>query len=496
MGQMKRRMFPGVATHGSLLALLCAGCTGDEYVADPPTDELSGETEEANSDEPTPTDTTDETDATDGVTETDDGSTETDDGSTETDEPTDDDEPTETTDSEVTGDVETDVDDGPGPNARLIFENIPLEDDPTFLTHFEFVPGSDELFAITRHGEVLHYQLKNDVSLLLGQFHVPGINTDADCGLIGLALDPDFGSNRALYISQCFSLTESGVVRYVLNTADYERTIDSGVRIIAAEHSDATQAIHNVGKISFDPDGNMYTAFGEKGRGSLSRDPRNVLGALVRFRPLPEGGHAPPTPPNPDFGGQASHGLAYAIGFRSPWTVTRDNRGRFWVGDIGSNGDDSYEEVNLVSAPEQDFGWNRKEGPCISDCGGVADPIRSWKRRPTSTFELEDPEVASPNARVVWVGPQYRETTNDRYDGLLTDRILYGDLCLGFVRGVIADENGEIVDDRHLGHAAGITAWQVREDGYLYGISYERCTHSEGSQLPPGKLLKAFLDPG
>jgi hypothetical protein len=120
--------------------------------------------------------------------------------------------------------------------------------------------------------------------------------------------------------------------------------------------------------------------------------------------------------------------------------------------------------------------------------------VRSWKRRPSGPFELDDADVAATNVRVAWVGPEYpTDAPDDPYGGLLDGRVLYGDMCLGFVRGVIVDEAGQVVSDLHLGHAEGVSAWQVGPSGVVYGLSYTRCTNNEGRALPPGTLLKAVL---
>ncbi len=381
----------------------------------------------------------------------------------------------------------------PEVEGHLEFDAIELDDAPTRVTHFEFLPNGNEFLLTTKHGRVMHYALDRDTTVLLGEFEVPDVHTALDCGIIGATIDPNFRDNQAFYLSFCFSDQFSGIVRYELNTEDYSATPESGVEILRVGHENAERAIHNVGKIGFDADGNMYTGVGEKARSSSARDPASLLGTLVRFRPLAAGGYEAPEPPNPDFGLDTDIPLVYAIGFRSPWTVIHDSRGRYWVGDVGSNGDDSYEEINVVKWDGLDFAWNMFEGPCPDDgCEGTIAPVRSWKRRPTNEFELDDEGVEAVNARVAWVGLEYTEEENDRYRGLLHNRVLYGDMCLGFVRGVTTDDDGTLIDDRHLGHAAGVSAWQVGPDGFVYAATYGLCTHNEdSSSVPKGRLLKA-----
>lgn len=382
---------------------------------------------------------------------------------------------------------------GAGANPGLSFEAIDLDGDPTFVTHFEFLPGSMEFIATTRGGSVLHYRLNDDETVLLGQFELPGVHVEQDCGIISATFDPDFEENGAFYLGYCASLSEAVVSRYVLDTEDYAAIPESGVEIFRAGDVEARQAIHSVGKMGFDDQQNLWVLFGEKGESHHAQNPTTPLGSVLRMRPLAEGGYEAPNPPNPSFPNSPEIPIVYAYGLRSPWTGFLDSLGRYWVGDVGASGDDSVEEINLVSEPGLNFGWRRSQGPCTEDCDGLTDPVRSWPRRPTSAFELEDPDVTPANARVAWAGLEYTAQDRDQYQGHLQSTVLYGDMCLGFVRGIQVDSTGDVLSDRHLGHLAGASAWQVGSDGFIYAVTYTRCTHSTGADLNPGKLMRARL---
>jgi hypothetical protein len=304
----------------------------------------------------------------------------------------------------------------------LVFDVIELDGDPIYVTHFDFIPGTDEFLATTRDSRVLHYALLGESTVLLGEFDLD-VHVEQDCGILALAFDPNFDENRYLYASVCFSLDDFGIVRLTFDEDDYESIPDSSVEIIHVGYEDTERAQHSIGKIGFDPDGNMWAGFGEKGERSFARDPTSPLGSLVRFRPGEDGGFEPPDPPNPSFGGDGVD-IVYAYGLRSPWTVTLDSRGRFFVGDVGGNGPESFEEIDMIDAPGLDLGWGKHEGPCPSKCDGYTDPVRYWRRTPISDYELEDPDVAAANARVGWVGLEYAEEKQDRYDGLLSGRVL------------------------------------------------------------------------
>ncbi len=374
----------------------------------------------------------------------------------------------------------------------LSFESIELDGKPSFVTHFEFLPDSSEFLATTRHGRVLHYLLDDDATTLLGEFEVP-VFVEQDCGLISLTLDPDFEDNQFIYLGYCTSLAESAITRYRFDAAAYENISRSGVDILRAGDEKATVALHAVGKLGFDTNKNLWATFGEKGVRSNAQDATTPLGSLVRLRPGADGGYDAPVPPNPGVDGSPEIPLVYAFGLRSPWTALLDSQDRYWIGDVGASGDDSVEEINVVTAQGQNFGWDTHAGACEADCDDFRDPIRAWKRRPASDFEFEDPEVSASNGRVAWVGVEYTERERDRYAGLMTNKVLYGDMCLGFVRAIEVDASMNIVFDQNVGHLSGASAWQVGPDGFIYAVTYQRCTHSTGADLPPGQLMRARL---
>jgi hypothetical protein len=97
------------------------------------------------------------------------------------------------------------------------------------------------------------------------------------------------------------------------------------------------------------------------------------------------------------------------------------------------------------------------------------------------------------------VGIEYRPT-QDRYNGLLTGKMLYGDFYLGFVRAIMIDDAGAVVSDGPLGHLDLPVAWQQGKDGYVYAgtmfASFDRAREDEGDanllpQAKQGQLWRA-----
>lgn len=378
----------------------------------------------------------------------------------------------------------------------LSFEEIELDRGPKLVTHFAFLPSSYEFLATTQRGRVLHYVLEGDSSRLLGAFDIAEVYADNDCGLVSVTPDPEFEETGFIYLGYCDSFTHSGIFRYQFDPTDYDEIPNTKVEVLRVGDDSAVKAVHGIGRMNFDRDGNLWTSFGEHGLGFPARDPTTPLGAVLRLRPRQDGGYDAPNPPNPTFPGSSEVPLVYAFGLRSPWTGSLDASGRYWVADVGHVGDNSFEEINLVTQPGLDFGWDLRQGPCQENCSGQTDPIRSWKRRPIGELELEDPELEARTSRVGWVGVEYRETDRDRYDGRMHGKVLYGDMCLGFLRGIEVDQNSNVVFDQHLGHLSGASAWQIGPDGYIYASIYARCTNGLNSGPPDSKLVRAHLELG
>lgn len=402
-----------------------------------------------------------------------------------------------------TGDASTSsgaVDDSSGDTSApatpgLQFEPIAMDVPMVRVTALAFLPGSSDFLMMSKDGDVSHYALRGDSAERLGGFVLPDLHTVTDCGAISMAFDPDFGRNRLLYVGVCKSRYFSAIVRLELPAGSgYEGVLATMAEVIEVGHAQASNPWHNVGSIGFEAGGIMWAVFGDKTVTSSSQDLTSNLGSIIRIVPdrSPGGSGYTAAEDNPFHGDPERSWDIWAWGFRSPWKALRDEKGRFWIGDVGS---DHFEEINVVTAAEQNLGWPLHEGLCTrGDCSAIVDPITTWPHGPHAYIE-DDPDVEPANARVAWVGAAYEDRGNDRYDGLLTHRVLFGDSCLGYVRAMGLDDAGAIVFDEHLGHLVAPTSWAQAPDGYLYVVTYDGCgSGSHDDPNPPrAQLWRAVL---
>ncbi|GAB3683705.1 PQQ-dependent sugar dehydrogenase [Salinarchaeum chitinilyticum] len=216
-------------------------------------------------------------------------------------------------------------------------------------------------------------------------------------GLLGIALHPEFASNRRAFLRYSAPVREGTPDGYshTFVLAEFEATDDGTQFLPDSERTileiPEPQANHNAGDIAFGPDGYLYVPVGDGGAGNdqgaghvedwydavdggNGQDvTENLLGSILRIDVDSE-----PDGDGSDNGG-ASGTQAYAIpddnplvgtdgldehyawGLRNPWGISFHEHGdgtEFYVADVGQN---SYEEVNLVEAGGN-YGWNVREG--------------------------------------------------------------------------------------------------------------------------------------
>jgi len=200
-------------------------------------------------------------------------------------------------------------------------------------------------------------------------------------GLLGLALHPDFATNRRLFVRYSAPAREGTPSNYSHTFVLAEFIVRDGAR--AERDSERTileipepQGNHNAGDIAFGPDGHLYVPVGDGGaggdRGTGHVDDwydavaggngqdvaENLLGSILRIDVTERGMSSPYTVPedNP-LVGREGFDEHYAWGLRNPWRIAFDD-GRLFVGDVGQN---EFEEISLVENGGN-YGWNVKEG--------------------------------------------------------------------------------------------------------------------------------------
>jgi glucose/arabinose dehydrogenase len=169
-------------------------------------------------------------------------------------------------------------------------------------------------------------------------------------GLLGLAVDPAFATNRLVYL---YFTTATGMRlerrRWTGSRLAYRASLVDGIR---------AGTVHDSGRIAFGPDRRLYVSTGDGGEAALAQDPASLNGKLLALTPAQYRGpgHALPQ--------VVATGLRNSQGF--DW---QPGTGRLVANDHGPSGFDGpegYDEVNEIVAGGN-YGWPEAIG---GDTGG------------------------------------------------------------------------------------------------------------------------------
>ncbi|HKP52727.1 MAG TPA: PQQ-dependent sugar dehydrogenase [Chloroflexia bacterium] len=177
-------------------------------------------------------------------------------------------------------------------------------------------------------------------------------------GLLGIAIDPNFNSNRFIYVYYTCSTRDPGCPNKENRVARFVERDGAGsspTTIYTSPNSDSSSN-HNGGNIHFGPDGKLYVTIGDDANANTSQDLTSKNGKLHRLNP---DGTAPSD--NPNFGGQGALPTLYAIGLRNSFDFAFDPvvKGRIFASENGPGCDD---EMNRIEAGGN-YGW-RAGYPC------------------------------------------------------------------------------------------------------------------------------------
>jgi glucose/arabinose dehydrogenase len=177
---------------------------------------------------------------------------------------------------------------------------------------------------------------------------------EGEAGLLGVAVSPDFASDRTLF----FYLTTGTDNRVVSAPLEGETLGEPTVVLDKIPRG----FIHDGGRIAFGPDGYLYVTTGETGDPELAQDPDSLAGKILRITADGE-----PAPGNPD---PASP--VWSLGHRNVQGLAWDDEGRLWASEFG---DSSFDELNLIEKGGN-YGWPRVEG--VGGGSEFIDPQLVW----------------------------------------------------------------------------------------------------------------------
>src|SRR5690349_12690156 len=182
--------------------------------------------------------------------------------------------------------------------------------------------GSGRLFITIKNGPVRVVTMKDGVletqpgtnTLVTRLFATePQVHTNSECGVIGIAFDPNYVVNRYVYLFVTVSASEQRIVRYTDANGTGTARTEVITRLPTAGNN------HDGGGLGFGPDGLLYWAIGDLGNGTGVNADLTSLAAKVSRANL-DGTPANDNPFNDGVG--PNNEYIWARGFRNPFTMT------------------------------------------------------------------------------------------------------------------------------------------------------------------------------
>ncbi|MEU3088388.1 PQQ-dependent sugar dehydrogenase [Streptomyces massasporeus] len=219
------------------------------------------------------------------------------------------------------------------------------------------LPGGGLLVSSRDDGTIVRVDEKTGKKTELGE--VPGVSAAGEGGLLGIALSPDYASDRMVY-AYFTSASDNRIVRMI-----YDEQKPAGEQLGAPDtvyKGIPKGFIHNGGRIQFGPDKMLYVGTGESGDTGLSQDKDSVGGKILRLTPEGEPAPGNPFPDSP----------VYSYGHRNVQGLAWDGKQRLFASEFGQ---DTWDELNAIK-PGDNYGWPEAEGR--SGDKGFHNPIDQW----------------------------------------------------------------------------------------------------------------------
>lgn len=352
------------------------------------------------------------------------------------------------------------------------------------LSLFLFISVSDHAFAATLPGGFVETQISGGLSnttaiaihpdgrvfvcqqtgalrvikngaVLPTPFMTLTVNSFGERGLLGVAFDPDYATNRFVYVYYTAQTPtiHNRVSRFTADASN-EDVVVPGSEFVLIDLETLGADNHNGGAIHFGPDGKLYIATGENAVTSNSQSLANRLGKILRIN---SDGSIPADNPTsfPNITGSPTgvNRAIWAVGLRNPFTFSfQPGTGLMHINDVGQG---TWEEVNQGFAGAN-YGWPTCEGTCAT--GGMTNPLYQYSSA-----------VAAPCAIT---GGAFYNPTNPTFPAQYIGKYFFADFCAGWIKTL--DPLSPPLPGAAEDFATGINLpvdIQVANDGSLYYLA-------------------------
>jgi glucose/arabinose dehydrogenase len=306
-------------------------------------------------------------------------------------------------------------------------------------TAMQFAPDG-RLFVAEQSGRL---RVIKDGVLLPTPFLTLTVSSVGERGLLGVAFDPAFTTNRFVYVY--YTATTPAIHNRISRFTANGDVAVAGSEVVLFELNNLSSATnHNGGALAFGDDGKLYAAVGENANGAHAQSFNNVLGKMLR---LNADGSIPAD--NPFFGTTTGNNRAiWALGLRNPFTFAfHPTRNTMFINDVGQG---TWEEIN-DGAAGANYGWPDTEGT------------------------TSDPDFTSPRfvynhsgGQCAITGGTFYAPATSQFPADYVDDYFFADYCAGWIRKL--DTAGNTVAPFASGISFPVDL-KVSSDGALYYLA-------------------------
>ena len=333
-------------------------------------------------------------------------------------------------------------------------------------TDMEFAPDG-RLFATEEAGRVRI--AKPDGTPLTTFINISTkVDSSGDRGMQALTFDPNFSTNRYVYLHYTRKATSTTPVhnRIVRVTANGDKVVAGSEKLIFRLGDQGTRAGHQGGAIDFGQDGKLYVATGDNQTPTtesphVSQQLTNLFGKMVRIN---KSGTIPTD--NPFYSTASGQNRAiWALGLRNPFKfAVQPVTGTIFVNDVGEK---AWEEINQLEKGAN-YGWPVHEGEAKDP--PYVDPIFAFA-------------YGQDGACSITGGAFYNPTTLQFPPAEYEGDYFFADFCGGWIRRLEPTTGGGFAAS---GFATGLERpidLEVSKGGELYYLS-------RGNSSTPGSVGK------
>lgn len=314
------------------------------------------------------------------------------------------------------------------------FTKVVLEDKLEEPVELAILPSGDRVLYIERRGKVKLFDPAAGKSKVIATIPVStkykfkdGNQAEAEDGLLGIALDPNFEKNNWVYFyySPAGDEPKNILARYELRGDSLYEATKKVILEVAVQRE---QCCHTGGSIAFDANGNLFVSTGDNtsprstayapidersGRSPWdaqkgAANTNDLRGKVLRIHPEADGSYTIPEGNLFPKGTNKTRPEIYTMGARNPYRISVDKKtGYLYWGDVGpdagkdsvNRGPKAYDEINQARKPGF-FGWPYFVGDnqayydrdfATGKSGEKFDPAKPINTSPNNTGLIELP---------------------------------------------------------------------------------------------------------